>query len=89
MLGGFVLISGVLFGVLFGGSPYQVIILAQAANAVVLPILLVLLLVIANRVDIVGRFRNTRLVNVLGVLVVLVIGTLSVIQLARLTGLAE
>ena len=89
MLGGFVLLSGVLFGMLFGGSPYQVIILAQAANAVVLPILLVLLLVIANRADIVGRFRNTRLVNVLGILVVLVIGTLSVIQLARLTGLAE
>ncbi len=89
MLGGFVLISGMLFGLLFGGSPYQVIIVAQAANAVVLPILLVLLLVIANRTDIVGRFRNTRFVNALGILVVLVIGTLSVIQLARLTGLAD
>ena len=89
MLGGFVLISGVLFGVLFGGSPYRVIIVAQAGNAVMLPILLVLLLVIANRADIVGRFRNTRLVNALGILVVLVIGSLSLIQLARLTGLAE
>ena len=89
LLGGFVLISGVLFGVLFGGSPYQVIIVAQAGNAVMLPILLVLLLVIANRTDIVGRFRNTRLVNALGILVVLVIATLSLIQLARLTGLAE
>ena len=89
LLGGFVLVTGVLCGVLFGGSPYQVIILAQAGNAVMLPVLLVLLLVIANRTEIVGRFGNTRLVNVLGALVVLVIGTLSAIQLARLTGLAE
>ena len=52
--------------VLYGGSPYQLIVLAQAANAVFLPIVLVLLLVIANRADIMGRFRNSRLTNVLG-----------------------
>ena len=89
LLGGFVLATGVLFGVLYGGSPYQLIVLAQAANAVFLPIVLVLLLVIANRADIMGRFRNSRLTNVLGGAVVLVIVALSAVQIARLSGLLE
>ena len=89
LLGGFVLVTGVLFGVLFGGSPYRVIILAQAANALFLPVVLVLLLVIANRAEIMGRFRNSRLTNALGVLVVLVIAALSALQLGRLSGIVE
>ena len=89
LLGGFVLVTGVLFGVLFGGSPYRVIILAQAANALFLPVVLVLLLIIANRTEIMGRFRNSRLTNTIGVLVVLVIAALSALQLARLSGIVE
>ena len=87
LLGGFVLVSGMLFGVLFGGSPYQMIVLAQAANAVFLPIVLVLLLLVANRTAIMGRFRNSPLANALGIIVVLVIATLSALQIARLAGL--
>ena len=83
------LVTGVLFGVFAGGSPYRVIVLAQAANALFLPVVLVLLLVIANRTEIMGRFRNTRLANALGVLVVLVIAALSVVQLARISGMVE
>ena len=86
LLGGFVLVSGMLFGVLFGGSPYQMIVLAQAANAVFLPIVLVLLLLVANRTAIMGRFRNSPLANALGVIVVLVIATLSALQIARMAG---
>ena len=48
---------------LFGGSPYRVIVLAQAANALFLPVVLVLLLIIANRAEIMGRFRNSRLAS--------------------------
>ena len=89
LLGGFVLVTGVLFGVFAGGSPYRVIVLAQAANALFLPVVLVLLLVIANRSEIMGRFRNTRLTNALGVLVVLVIAALSLVQLARISGMVD
>ena len=74
---------------LFGGSPYRVIVLAQAANALFLPVVLVLLLIIANRAEIMGRFRNSRLASSLGVLVVLVIAALSAVQLARLSGIVE
>jgi manganese transport protein len=83
---GFVLVTGLLSALLLGGSPFRVIVLAQASNALLLPLLLVFLLVIANRTEIMGRFRNSRLSNVLGGIVVLVIATLSAMQIARLAG---
>ena len=86
---GSVLTAGILSALLLGGSPYRVIVLAQASNALLLPLLLVFLLAIANRTAIMGRFRNSRLTNVLGALVVLVIAALSAVQLARLAGLLE
>ena len=86
-LWGSVLLTGLFCGIFFGGSPYQVIVLAQAGNAIILPITLVLLLHVANRGDIVGQYRNSRLANVLGALVVLVIFALSLVQLARVFGL--
>ena len=86
---GFVLFTGLLSALLLGGSPYRVIVLAQASNALLLPLLVVFLLAIANRVEIMGRFRNSRLSNVLGAIVVVVIAALSAVQLARLAGLLE
>ena len=74
---------------LLRGAVILLIVLAQAANALFLPVVLLLLLVIANRNEFMGRFRNTRLVNALGVLVVLVIAALSVLQLARISGILE
>ncbi len=88
LLWGFVLLTGMFCGLVLGASPYQIILLAQAGNAVVLPLTLVLLLIVANRTQIMGKHRNSRLANVLGVLVVLVITGLSVVQLARVLGLA-
>lgn len=41
--GGFVLVTGVLLGALFDGLPYGVIILAQAANALFLPVVLLVI----------------------------------------------
>ena len=86
---GFVLATGLLSALLLGGSPYRVIVLAQASNALLLPVLVVFLLAIANRTEIMGRFRNSRLSNVLGAIVVLVIAALSAVQLARLAGFLE
>ncbi len=88
LLWGFVLLTGMFCGIVLGASPYQIILLAQAGNAVVLPLTLVLLLIVANRTEIMGRHRNSRLANVLGALVVLVITGLSMVQLARVLGLA-
>jgi len=88
LLWGFVLLTGMFCGIFLGASPYRIILLAQAGNAVVLPLTLVLLLIVANRAAVMGRHRNSRLANVLGGLVVLVIFGLSMVQLARVFGLA-
>ena len=65
------------------GSPYYVILLAQAGNGLVLPLTLILLLMVANKTRIMGTHRNSRLTNVLGVIVVLVISWLALLQLKR------
>ena len=88
LLWGGVLLSGMVFGMVLGASPYQIILFAQAGNAVVLPLTLVLLLVVVNHAGIMGRHRNSRLANAAGAVVVLVILGLSMFQLARVFGLA-
>ena len=67
LLWGFVLATGVFCAVALGGSPYYVILLAQAGNGLVLPLTLILLLMVANKTRIMGTHRNSRLTNVLGV----------------------
>ncbi len=88
MLWGFVLVTGVVCAVTLGGAPYKVILLAQAGNGIVLPLTLILLLIVVNRSKIMGSYRNSRLANTLGAIVVVVISGLSLMQLARVLGLA-
>ena len=88
LLWGFVLAIGVFCAVALGGAPYRVILLAQAGNGLVLPLTLILLLIVVNKTGIMGTHRNSRLANVLGAIVVLVISGLSLMQLARALGLA-
>ena len=80
-LWGFVLLTGIVCAVTLGASPYQVIVLAQAGNGIVLPLALILLLIVVNRTSIMGRFRNSRLLNVAAVVVVAVISGLALRQL--------
>ena len=86
LLWGAVLVTGMFFGIVLGASPYQIILLAQAGNAVVLPLTLILLLVVVNHAGIMGRHRNSRLANVAGALVVLVIIGLSLVLSAPVFG---
>ncbi len=87
LLWAFVLLTGMFCGVALGASPYQVILLAQAGNGVVLPLTLILLLVVVNRERIMGRYRNSLTANLLGALVVIVISALSLRQLFAVLGL--
>ena len=79
--------TAVVCAITLGGAPYQVILLAQAGNGIVLPLILILLLIVVNKTRIMGPHRNSRLANVLGAIVVLVISGLSLLQLARVLGL--
>ena len=66
-----IIVVGTTFAVL-GSSPAQLIVFAQAANGLILPVIAVFLLVVMNRRDLLGRHVNSRAGNVAGALVVLV-----------------
>lgn len=70
----------------FGTSPVQAILVAQAANGVLLPLVAVFLLIIMNRSDLLGRYQNGILGNVLGGIVVLVATFLGVYTLLSVFG---
>ena len=55
-----------------GSSPVAAIVFAQAANGVILPLVAVFLLFVMNREDLLGEYRNGRVANVLGGIIVLV-----------------
>ncbi|MCZ6828127.1 MAG: Nramp family divalent metal transporter [Gammaproteobacteria bacterium] len=66
-----VLACGTLFAAV-GTKPLVAILFAQAANGFLLPICAIFLLVVMNRRELLGDYRNSRLVNLLGIAVVLV-----------------
>lgn len=66
-----VVLIGVGFGTLSKGSPVQIIILAQVANGLLLPLVAIFLLWIANQKGLLGRFRNRWYTNVCATVVIL------------------
>lgn len=85
---GVVLVIGTACALLFGKTPVQAIVFAQAANGLILPVVAVFLLIVVNRARIMGIHANRPMVNVLGVAVVLVATGLGVWKLLRLFGLS-
>lgn len=80
-----IVVIGCLIG-LFGGSPEQIIFLAQIANGLVLPIIAIFLLVVMNSKRLLGRYRNGWQQNVIGGCIVLLIVSLGLYKLAKLFG---
>lgn len=72
---------------LTGVEPVTIIVLAQAANGILLPVVAVFLLVVMNRRDLLGQSRNRLLGNILGGVIVLTVTALGCYQLADITGL--
>ena len=66
-----VLIIGVVFSSL-GFKPTMVILFAQVANGLLLPIIVSFLLWIMNDKNIMGKYANSTLVNLLGIIVILI-----------------
>ena len=82
---GVVLVGAVL--ALTGYNPITIIVVAQAANGLLLPIIAGFLLVTMNNRKLLGDYRNGPLANVLGGAIFLVVTGLAVYQLADLAGL--
>ena len=82
---GVVIVGAVL--ALTGYNPITIIVVAQAANGLLLPIIAGFLLVTMNNRKLLGDYRNGPLANVLGGAIFLVVTGLAVYQLADLAGL--
>lgn len=67
-----VLLCGVIAVCTIGASPTEIILFAQAANAILLPITALLLLVVCNDKKIMGTYKNKMWFNVLVVIVICV-----------------
>jgi len=82
-----VVATGIVFGTA-GIRPVPAIMIAQAANGILLPVVALFLLRAANDRSVLGERVNTARANVLGSLVVLIAAGLGVWALIRLAGLA-
>ena len=80
-----VIAAGTVFALL-GKSPIEVILFAQAANGVLLPLIAIFLLVVMNRSDLLGEHKNGAMANVLGVVVILTATGLGIFQLLKVFG---
>ena len=74
---GFILLWGISIAAIFQGSPVQLIVLAQALTVFVTPVLATLIIVMANKSELMGTMRNKWWQNVFGV-----IGLVSVLALS-------
>jgi manganese transport protein len=80
-----IVITGTVMAVA-GREPVAAILFAQAANGILLPIVAVFLLVVVNRGDLLGRYKNGIAANLLGGAVVLVASGLGAFQLLHVFG---
>lgn len=72
---------------LTGFNPIQIIVIAQAANGLLLPIVAILLMIVMNNKKFMGKYTNGWLANVLGWLIVAVVVFLAGYQFADIFGL--
>lgn len=64
-----------------GFEPLEVLLLAQALNGVILPIIAILIFIILNKKNMMGKFANGIVLNIIGLFVVLVVSFLGVYSL--------
>jgi len=67
-----VALTGMILALCFGSSPRATIVVAQAANGLLLPMIAMFLLIVMNQESLLGEYRNGPVANLLGVAVVIV-----------------
>lgn len=86
VVSGFILIFGVGVTLIFQASPVELIVLAQALTVLVAPILAALIIIMANRPDLMGNLRNKWWQNVFGAIGLIAVLALSVRLLMSFMG---
>lgn len=67
----FILLIGIVFSAM-GFKPINAILFAQITNGILLPIIAIFLLWIVNNEKVLGKYVNSRLTNIIGIIVVLI-----------------
>jgi manganese transport protein len=78
-----IIVIGFLIALWFVKTPSEIIVLAQIANGLILPVIAVFLLIVMNSSSILGQYRNTLVQNVLGVGVTLFVLFLGLYKLKQ------
>ena len=65
-----VLVFGIVATCTLGASPAEIILFAQAANAFLLPITGILLLIACNDKNMMGKYKNGVVINILAIIVI-------------------
>ncbi|GAA6817669.1 Nramp family divalent metal transporter [Staphylococcus lloydii] len=74
----------ILIGIITSGlgfEPIQVLLVAQALNGIILPIVAILIFIIINKKQLMGKYANNLWLNILGFIVVLIVSFLGVYSL--------
>ncbi|CAD2070761.1 manganese transporter [Jeotgalicoccus coquinae] len=77
MIFGLVILIGVITSAI-GFEPLEVILLAQALNGVILPLIAILIYIIVNKKGLMGKHKNGPILNIVGFLVVAVVSFLGI-----------
>ncbi|OEK65729.1 manganese transporter [Staphylococcus equorum] len=75
-----IIIIGIITSAL-GFEPLQFLLIAQALNGMILPLVAILIFIIINKKNLMGRFTNTLWLNIIGGLVVLTVSFLGIYSL--------
>ena len=81
-----VLLTGIVFAT-FGLKPVRIILMAQFANGLLLPVLALFLMKVMNNKEILGSETNTRLTNIAGIMIILITFLLGLKSIGSVTGL--
>jgi Mn2+/Fe2+ NRAMP family transporter len=81
-----VLLTGMVLAT-FGLKPVRMILMAQFANGLLLPVLALFLMKVMNNKEILGSATNSRATNIAGILIILITFLLGLKSIGSVTGL--
>jgi len=76
-----------IFFLSFGIKPIEIIKFAQVANGILLPVIAIFLLWIVNKSSVMGKYRNTKTQNILGLVIIVLAVVLGVKSIFEVLGL--
>ncbi len=71
----------------FGYTPIEIIKFAQVANGILLPLIAVFLLWVVNKSSVMGKYKNTKIQNIIGLIIIVLAIVLGIKSIFKVIGL--